>query len=311
MSVDIISRERYTAPSLHLVPWGTRFLGVEMSEYLSFFGLIADPFSTTPDPRYAVSTREHKLALAKIGYYVENKRGIFLLTGEIGTGKTTVSQMKLNDWRAAPNKFLAGYVTDPSPRTEAAFLRLILASFGFPYIRNVLDLKAALRSFLIEQYKAGKTVVVLIDEAQIIHPTNLDTIQMIANEQTQTAKLLQVVLVAQPNFAFKIAQKPALRSRIAGVSTLNPLTFQDSMDLLKHRMSVAGGDFATVFSEPTHKIIYNETGGVPRDLCLLCDAAMINAYARGQNCVAENDVLGAIHAFRIAGKGQPDATDLS
>src|SRR5215831_14057355 len=184
-----------------------------MPEYLELFGLNKAPFATTPDPAFAFATREHRQALAKIAYYTEERRGIFLLMGEIGTGKTTISQLSINRWRAEPERFIASHITDPSPRTPAAFLRLVLASFGLATMRNVLDLKAALRGFLVDQYKAGRTVVLLIDEAQSIHPTNLDTLQAMANEQSQTAKLLQVVLLAQPNFEHKLAQKPALRSR--------------------------------------------------------------------------------------------------
>ncbi len=144
-------------------------------------------------------------------------------------------------------------------------------------MRNLLDLKAALRSFLVEQYRAGRTVIVVIDEAQTIHSANLDTLQAMVNEQTQSVKLLQVVLLAQPNFEFKLIQKPALRSRIAGGTTLNPLTLEEAIDLLRHRMSMATGDFDSIFSADTHKVLYNATGGIPRDLCVLSDAAMLNA----------------------------------
>jgi general secretion pathway protein A len=263
-----------------------------MSDYLTHFGLSIAPFSTTPDPGFAFATREHQLALAKIAYYTEERRGMFLLMGEVGTGKTTISQLTLNRWRDDPDRFVAAHVTDPSPRSPAAFLRLVLASFGLPTTRNLLDLKAAFRAFLVEQYKAGRTVVLLIDEAQTIQSANLDTLQAMVNEQTQTAKLLQVVLLAQPNFEFKLAQKPALRSRIAGGTTLNPLTPVDAIDLLRHRMTVAGGDFDDVFPESTHKTLYDATKGVPRDLCVLCDGALLNALALNRRRV-DADSLGA------------------
>lgn len=263
-------------------------------DYLSHFGLTLAPFSTTPDPRFAYATREHRQALNKIAYYTEERRGIFLLTGAIGTGKTTISQLALNGWRAQPDKFLAAHVTDPSPRTEAAFLRLVLASFGQGTARNVLDLKAILRGFLVEQYKEGRTVVLMLDEAQTIHSNNLDTLQALSNEQTQTAKLIQIVLLAQPNFEHKLTHKPALRSRIAGGTTLNALTLEDAIDLLRHRMEVGGGDFDQVFPKTTHKPLYNATNGVPRDLCILCDAAMVNALAAGGPVVNEAVLASAL-----------------
>lgn len=256
-----------------------------MTTYLAHFGLTKPPFATTPDPLFAFATREHRQALAKIAYYVQERRGVFLLMGEIGTGKTTISQLLVNSWRADPDHFVSAHVTDPSPRSQAAFLRLVLASLGLPTFRNLLDLKAALRGFLVEQYKAGRTVVLLIDEAQTLHSANLDTLQAMVNEQTQTAKLLQVVLLAQPNFEYKLTQKPALRSRIAGGTTLNPPTPDEAIDLLRHRVAVAGGEFDRLFPEPTHKAIYNATGGLPRDLCVLCDAALFNALALGRRAV--------------------------
>ena len=263
-------------------------------DFLSHFGLTLAPFATTPDPRFAYATREHHQALSKIAYYTEERRGIFLLTGAIGTGKTTISQLALNGWRAQPDKFVAAHVTDPSSRTEAAFLRLALASFGQPTARNVLDLKGILRGFLVEQYKAGRTVVLMLDEAQTIHSNNLDTLQALSNEQTQTAKLIQIVLLAQPNFEHKLTHKPALRSRIAGGTTLNPLTLEDAIDLLRHRMEVAGGEFDAIFPPSLHKALYNATNGVPRDLCILCDAAMVNALASRSRMVDDVILAGAL-----------------
>src|SRR5262249_22077842 len=233
-----------------------------MTDYLAHFGLQLAPFSTTPDPAFAFATREHRQALAKIAYYTEERRGMFLLMGEVGTGKTTISQLSINQWGSQPDRFLAAHITDPSPRTPAAFLRLVLASLGLPTMRNLLNLKAALRGFLVDQYRAGRTVILVIDEAQTIHSANLDTLQAMVNEQTQTVKLLQVVLLAQPNFEFKLIQKPALRSRIAGGTTLNPLTLEEAIDLLRHRVGMAEGDFDRIFPPETHKLLYNATGGV-------------------------------------------------
>jgi general secretion pathway protein A len=164
-----------------------------------------------------------------------------------------------------------------------------------------LDLKAAFRAFLVEQYRAGRTVVLLIDEAQTIQSANLDTLQAMANEQTQKAKLLQVVLLAQPNFEYKLTQKPALRSRIAGGTTLNPLTPDEATDLLRHRIGVAGGDFDRIFAPETHKGLYNATNGVPRDLCVLCDAAMLNALAMNRRTVDGEAVERALSDLSFKG----------
>ncbi|MFL5342818.1 MAG: ExeA family protein [Gemmataceae bacterium] len=258
-----------------------------MANYLDYFGLKAAPFSMTPDPSFAFATREHEQALLKMTFYTDERQGLFLLMGEVGTGKTTVAKLAVDNWKSQRDRYTVGQVSDPSPPSPAAFLRLILASFLQPVLRNLLDLKAALRVFLLEEYQAGRTVILVLDEAQTIHPKNLDTLHALTNEQTQTQKLLQIVLLAQPNFKFKLQQKAALRSRVAGGHTLDGLTPQDSVALLRHRVAVAGGDFDRMFDPSTHRLLYAATHGVPRDLCILCNAALVAAYSSGRGLVDE------------------------
>ena len=278
-----------------------------MTSYLEYFGLTVPPFSTTPDPAFVYASREHEQALLKIAYYTDEQQGLFLLMGEVGTGKTTVAQLAVSAWKAQPEKYVVGQVIDASPRSPAAFLRNVLASFGFPARRNLLDLKATLRLFLVEEYKKGRTVVLVIDEAQTIYSTNLDTLHAMTNEQTQTQKLIQIILLAQPNFKNKLAQHTAIRSRIAGITTLDPLTWEDSIDLLRHRMSIAGGDFDRVFLPSTHKKLYNATHGVPRDLCILCNAAMVNAFTTGRHTIDDTMLEKTLIEYELKewGKGEP------
>jgi type II secretory pathway predicted ATPase ExeA len=121
-----------------------------MSEYLHHFGLQKPPFSMTPDPSFAFATREHEQALSKMTFYTSDRQGLFLLIGEIGTGKTTIAKLAVDDWKAQPERYTVGQVADPSPMTPAAFLRLVLASFMQPVRRNLLDLKAALKVFCLK-----------------------------------------------------------------------------------------------------------------------------------------------------------------
>lgn len=275
-----------------------------MTSYLKHFGLTRPPFSTTPDPAFVYASREHEKALLKIAYYVEERQGVFLLMGEVGTGKTTVAQLAVNSWKTQPEKYVVGQVIDASPRSPAAFLRNVLAAFGQPPRRNLLDLKAALRLLLVEEYKNNRTVVLVIDEAQTIHATNLDTLHALTNEQTQSQKLIQIVLLAQPNFKNKIAQHRALRSRIAGTTTLDALTWEDSIDLLRHRMEIAGGDFDKLFLPSTHKRLYNVTHGVPRDLCILCNAVMVNALAANRQTIDDELLQQTIAEYSIKEWGE-------
>ena len=262
-----------------------------MAGYLSHFGLKMAPFSTSPDPRFAYATQEHEIAATKIQYSVEERQGLFLLMGDIGTGKTTLSQFMMSQWRA-DETVVAGHITDPSPETPAPFLRLILAAFGQPTYHRIEDNKIALRQFLVDNFQAGRTCIVMIDEAQSISPKNMDTLQTLSNEQTTTAKLLQIVLLSLPNFARKLTYKPALRSRIASGATLDPLTFDDAVEMLRYRVEVAGGDFDALIPVPLHRAIYNATQGNPRNLCVLCDNLLVNAYARRKK-VADDASLAA------------------
>jgi general secretion pathway protein A len=272
-----------------------------LSLYLKHFGLAAPPFSTSPDPEFAYETQEHQLAVAKIAYSVSERRGIFLLLGLIGTGKTTISQLLLNSWEQEPGQYTIAHITDPSAATPAAFLRVALASFGIEPTRNLQDLKDRLRLFLIEQYEMGKIVVLMLDEAQTISRANLDLLQMLANEQTQKVKLLQIVLFGQPNFTNKLAQKPALRSRITGGANLNPLAIEDALAMLRYRVSVAQGNFDRLFLEETHKPLYNAGSGIPRELCVLSDAALVNAFALRRPAVDLECLDMAIQDLRFKG----------
>lgn len=262
--------------------------------YLDYFGLSAEPFSTTPDPAFGYQSKTHEDAIEHIAHAVGSRKGLFLLIGRPGMGKTTIGHLALDAWSAEPDRYRVAFVDDPSPRTEAAFLRLVLAGFGLAGARNVQPMKAILRDFLAEEYKAGRTVVLMLDEAQTISWTNMETIRSLFNLQTAKAKLIQIVLLAQPNFELKIRDKVEFRSRIVTAQTLNPLSLSDSMNLLRHRMAVAGGDFDRLFPERLHDPIHDVTFGVPRDLCALCDGALFEAWRDGQKSVGEEHLSNAV-----------------
>lgn len=271
-----------------------------MAGYLDHFGLKIAPFSASPDPQFAYATREHQLAVAKIQYAVEERQGLFLLQGEIGTGKTTISQFMLNAWR--DDKSLAvAHITNPAVRTPSQFLRLILSHYGVEPPHLLQNNWDALRSLLVGNYREEKTTVLVIDEAQTISAENLETLTHISNEQTQKAKLIQIVLLAQPNIVRKLTYKPALRDRIAHGSTLNPLSFGDAVEMLRHRLRKAGGNFDALFPEDLSHAIYNNTKGVPRRLCMLCDNMLLNAYALKKPHADTEDLAGALQDLAFKG----------
>ena len=269
-------------------------------EVYQHFGMTGPPFSVSPDPRFAYETREHRLALVKIAYSVTERRGLFLLQGDIGTGKTTLSRFLMHGWSSDPAYIIAS-VNSPSTRSQAGFMREVMEAFGIPTTRNLAALNKLLLEFLVESHQQGKTVVLLLDEAQVIAPTNLDLLHAISNFQTLSEQLMQIVLLAQPNIVHKLEQRPALRSRISGGTYLGPLSFQDAVEMLRHRVSVSGGDFETLFAPETHKPIYNATQGICRDLCIIADAALVSAFAAGSKQVDSAAVADAINDMRFKG----------
>lgn len=277
-----------------------------MTGYLTHFKLRRAPFGTTPDPAFAFATREHQLSVAKIQYAVEERQGIFLLQGEIGTGKTTVSQFMLNNWRE-DGSMLVAHIVNPSVRTPSQFLRLILMHFNVEPPHLMQDNWTALRSLLVGNYREGKNTVIVIDEAQTISAENMETLTHISNEQTQSSKLVQIVLLAQPNIQRKLTYKPALRDRIAHGSTLNPLSYDDATALLRHRLRIAGGNFDKLFPEDLPHRIYNNTKGIPRRLCMLCDNILLNAYALKRPRADEDAMASALQD--LAFKGWKEISD--
>lgn len=278
------------------------------------FGMSANPFSTAPDPQFAYETREHRLAMVKILYSIQERMGLFLIRGDLGTGKTTLSRFLLQQLGAG-DRYTVAYLTDMDMRTDAGFLRKVNEMYGLPTPFKTADIQREFLAFLLDQHKQGKTVVLFIDEAQKVKSNNLHTIHALLNHETSQHKLLQIVLFAQPNFSNKIEQMPALRSRITGAAYLNPLSFEDAAGLLRFRVGQVSGhsggedNFDAIFPDPAlHHAIYKAAGGVPRDLCVLCNAALVNAFGLGRKCVNAEALDAAIADFRnIKFEEKPDA----
>lgn len=275
-----------------------------MSGYIKHFGLKLPPFSTAPDPRFAYATRAHEIAMLRMQDSVEQRLGLALLMGEVGAGKSTIAHLLLKTWAASPDQYAVAYLSDPSPQTPAQFLRLLVSSFGLTPSRYIEANKDILRGFLIDNYQVGKTVVALLDEAQSISPPNMSTLQHLSNEQTSDTKLIQLCLLAQPNFTRKLSYFPALQSRIARRGHLDPLIVADAIDMMRYRVTVAGGNFDRLFPAEVHRAIYNATQGNPRRICILSDNALFQAFAHGKPFVDAESVTAAIADTGYKGEGK-------
>ncbi len=250
--------------------------------YEQFYGLRETPFSVQPDPRYAFPSVEHKVSIAKMRYAVDQKRGLAVLTGPVGSGKTTIANGLQMTWDDDPTKTVA-FLPGAPVRTPGQFLRLILEAFGTPALRTEAQNRQALERFLLDEYTAGRHPVLLLDEGQNVTSRVIDAISDLTNFQTSQTKLITVVMLAQDNLPKKLERHDAFRSRIAVVGRLDPLSLEEMTEMIAFRITTAGGGAIDTYFEPQALAdVHAITRGVPRDVCVLCDSLFVNGYVRDQ-----------------------------
>ena len=249
--------------------------------YLEFFGLHEKPFSIAPDPRYLYMTEQHREAMAHLMFGIGDEGGFILLTGEIGTGKTTICRGLLNE---LPDDVDIAFVINPR-LSATEMLQSVCDDLGIDYADgdSLKVLVDSLNAFLLESYARGRNTILIIDEAQNLTDEVLEQLRLLTNLETSEKKLLQLILLGQPELNDKLA-RPALRQlaqRVTARFHLNPLSYAEMVEYVKHRLHVAGfrGD---IFSRPALKHIYARSGGVPRLINVICDRALLGAYTSGQ-----------------------------
>jgi len=271
--------------------------------YLDFFGLQEKPFNATPDPRFLYLAPGHREALAQLHYGVQENKGFMVLTGEIGTGKTTLLhtlRQRLDGGSAVSFVFNSTLPFD-------GILEYVLEDFGVAKAgRSRARRLAALYDFLIERRRAGQTSVLIIDEAQNLDSPTLEQIRLLSNFETPTEKLLQILLAGQPELRVNL-QRPELRQlkqRIGLSCTIPPLTPAESRDYIRARLLTAGARDLGLFTARAIWRINEYTGGVPRPMNILCDHCLLFAYADRKRRIDENTVEEAV-AYMEDGFRQP------
>jgi general secretion pathway protein A len=248
--------------------------------YTSHFKLRENPFSLTPDPKYLFLSSQHREALNHLIYGIKEKKGFIVITGGIGTGKTTLSRALL----AGIDPYVETALIFNSYLSDMELLEVINQEFKVSLVgvdrtkRRYIDL---LNAFLMSNYQAGKNAVVLIDEAQNLSRNVLEQIRMLSNLETETEKLLQIILVGQPELRDLLAQ-PSLKQLTERISVryhLDALSRDDVPDYIGHRLTVAGDAGTLKFADDAFGKIYDFSGGNPRRINILCDRAMLIAYA--------------------------------
>jgi general secretion pathway protein A len=260
--------------------------------YASHFGLRKEPFSLTPDPSFLYLSPNHGEALAGLKIGLESRRGLMLMIAEVGMGKTTLLYSMLDQLQPEVH---TAYLSN----TRLSFddlLRQGLADLGVPCAsRDRVDLLATLNTFLHERAAAGETAALIIDEAQNLDEETFENLRLLSNYETYTDKLLQIVLVGQPELDVKLA-RPSLRQvteRVAVRCHINPLTRAESLRYLEHRMQVAGGSTA-VFTRAALELIIWKSRGIPRRLNIITHSALLFAYGRGASRVTFREARAAI-----------------
>ncbi len=253
---------------------------------LNYLGLREDPFHISPDPHFYYSTPSHESALAELLFGIETRQGLMVLTGEAGTGKTILLNQVL-DWLHR-SKRSSAYIfhTHLQP---IGLLRFILRDFGVPCLsRSKSDLVGALHSWLLERHTAGDRPVLILDEAQALPLQTLDELRLLLNLETPRGKLLQIVLAGQPELSEKL-NLPALRQlrqRIMFYSHLRLLTKEETAASITKRLVSAGCTDLSLFPGEVVEDIYASSSGIPRVVNLLCEHALISAYAEQQRWVS-------------------------
>jgi general secretion pathway protein A len=272
--------------------------------YTSFFGLQEKPFAITPDPRYLYLSERHAEALAHLLYGINEAGGFVQLTGEVGTGKTTVIRSLLEQ---LPGHAEVALILNPRV-TPAEFLLTICEELhitvpeaGKSSTKTLMDL---LGRYLLETHARGRRVVLIVDEAQNLSAQTLEQVRLLTNLETATTKLLQIILIGQPELRVLLDQ-PDLRQlaqRITGRYHLSPLSVEETAGYVKHRMRVAGAT-AEAFTPGALREIFRLSGGIPRVINVMCDRALLGAFTREDHRVGASYIRQA--AEEVYGRPVP------
>ena len=260
--------------------------------YQRFYGFTEMPFNITPDPRFLYLSPTHQEALQHLKFGVHERKGFIALIGEVGCGKTTICRRFLNE--LDPARFDTALILNPRV-TETQMLKAILTELGETKLaRSQSDLVAQMNRVLLERINRGRDIVLIIDEAQNLSFEVLEQIRLLSNLETDKQKLLQIVLMGQPELKEILAREELrqLRQRILVHYELHPLSLADTRHYIQHRLTLAGGSGRPTFTTWALRAIHRASKGIPRVVNNLCDKSMLAAF------IHESDEVNYWHVRR-------------
>ena len=257
--------------------------------YLRFYKLTEKPFSVTSDPNFLYLSKKHREAIAHMRYGIEERMGFMEITGEIGTGKTTVCKALLN---TLDEHTKTAFILN-SNLSEIQLLEAIVTDFGLQLKnRKKITMLNELNRFLLEELRRNNNTVLIIDEAQNLKPSLLEQIRLLSNLETEKEKLLQIILVGQPELKEKLASNDLaqLRQRIAIRYHMLPLDRDETWGYLSHRLKVAGSGGRNFFMDNAMDEVFRYTRGIPRVINIICDKALLAGYVAEKKTI-DKDII--------------------
>jgi general secretion pathway protein A len=275
--------------------------------YEKFFGLRERPFDLTPNPRYLVLTEVHREALSNLEYGIASRKGMTLLVGEAGAGKTTLIRAAIAQ---QPERVHCVYLNNPA-LTRSEFIEMLAELFGLSDKARAskTDLLLELEQLLVERREVDEATVLIVDEAQSLPLELLEEIRLLANIETETEKLLTVIIVGQPELADRLNDRALrqLKQRVALRCELRPLTAHETAAYLAGRIKAAGGVGAHVFTREAVTRIHEFSAGIPRTISVIADNALLTGFALQHRPVTSQIVLDVCKDFDLDAPDQPKA----
>jgi general secretion pathway protein A len=265
--------------------------------YCELFKLDEPPFRLNPDPQFLFESKQHARAKAYMESSIWLADGFVVLTGEIGCGKTTLIESFIE---SLPEDVILAHISQ-TQLTPVELLQALLVEFGFsPFRMKKMELLSVLKEFLLEQYENGRRVLVILDEAQNLKRKVLEEIRLLSGIETQKERVLRIILAGQPELGDTLdaASLDQLRQRVRLRFHISALTKRETVEYIKHRLKVAGAGKRKIFDDEALRLIFRYSGGVPRLINLLCDSAMLCAFADDTTSINAELLMDAVEELQ-------------